>query len=79
MRIWFTAGAATAQQPPELQNGEGEAAEMPLPVYEPPGKANRIDGVAEQTRRSKRGVHKEDPMLLLHIGQGQPQMPLCRH
>ncbi len=38
-----------------------------------------IDGVAEQTRWHKRGVHEEDPVLLFHIGQGQPKMPLRRH
>ncbi len=48
------AGAAPAQQPPELQNDEGETAETPPPVYEPVFD-NGIDGVAELTRRRKRG------------------------
>ncbi len=38
-----------------------------------------LDGVAEQARRRKRGVQKEDPVLLSYVGQGQPQMPLRCH
>ncbi len=59
--------AASIQQLPELESGEAGTAETPPLIYGPPA-----TGVAEQARRRKQGVQKEDPVILFEVGQGQP-------